>query len=220
MSAWILLVYRVPTEPASGRVSVWRHLKRMGGLYLQQCVCLFPARPEIAQELETRAAAISELGGDYTIFDIPALRPGDEERIVATFRELRNKDYAEIIEECETKFVKEIEFEHFRQNYSYAESEEIRQDLDKIRRWHKRVVDRDWFDADRRAEAEQWISRCSDLLAEFEQEVYRRQSADVAGAFDLDLTPLGARSASRRDVPPSVDENDPVAEGEEEDVDA
>lgn len=193
MSAWILLVYRVPTEPASGRVSVWRHLKRMGGLYLQQCVCLFPARNEIAQELEVRAAAISDLGGDYTIFDIPALRPGDEERIITTFRDLRNKDYAEIIEECETRFVKEIEFEHFRQNYSYAESEEIRQDLEKIRRWQQRVIERDWFGADRREEAEAWITRCGDLLAEFEQEVYRRQSADVSGVFDLDLAPLGAR---------------------------
>lgn len=188
----MLLVYRVPTEPASGRVSVWRHLKRMGGLYLQQCVCLFPARAEIAQELEVRAAAISELGGDSTIFDIPALRPGDEERIIATFRELRNKDYAEIIEECETKFVKEIEFEHFRQNYSYAESEEIRQDLDKIRRWQTRVIERDWFGADRREEAEAWINRCSELLAAYEQEVYRRQSTDVEGAFDLDLAPFGA----------------------------
>lgn len=206
MSAWVLLVYRVPTEPASGRVSVWRHLKRMGGLYLQQCVCLFPALPDILRELDERAAAINELGGDYTLFDIPRLRPGDEERVIATFRDLRNKDYAEIIEECETKFVKEIEFEHFRQNYSYAESEEIRQDLDKIRRWQRRVIERDWFNADRRDEAEAWIVRCTDLLADYEQEVYRRQSVDVGGAFDLDLAPLGAPlDAGETTTPPDVE---------------
>ena len=83
LSGWILLVDRVPTEPASGRVSVWRRLKRMGG--------------------------------DFMLFDIPALRPGGEEQIIATFRDLRNKDCAEIIEECETNFVKEIEFKRFRQ---------------------------------------------------------------------------------------------------------
>src|SRR4051812_46704411 len=176
LNGWILLIYRVPTEPASRRVSIWRQLKRMGGLYLQQCACIFPSRPEVVQELEQRATAIKEWGGDYTLFDIPALRPGDEERIIGTFRDLRSKEYAEIIEECETKFVKEIEFEHFRQNYSYAETEEIRQDLDKIRRWHKSVVDRDWFGADKRGETEAWIERCAALLADFEQEVYRRQS--------------------------------------------
>lgn len=178
MSGWTVLVYRVPTEPASRRVSIWRQLKRMGALYLQQCVCILPAREDLAAEVAARTAAIKEMGGDYTVFDVPVLRPGDEEKIVAVFRELRNKEYAEIIEECETKFLKEIEFEHFRQNYSYAETEEIRQDLDKIRRWYKRVVDRDWFGADRRGEVEAWIERCAGLLAEFEQEVYRRHSRD------------------------------------------
>src|SRR3954470_14888058 len=153
--------------------SIASQLKRMGGLYLQQCACMFPSRPEVVQELEQRATAIKEWGGDYTLFDIPALRPGDEERIIGTFRDLRSKEYAEIIEECETKFVKEIEFEHFRQNYSYAETEEIRQDLEKIKRWFRRVVERDWFASERREDVERWIARCSDLMAEFEQEVYR-----------------------------------------------
>jgi DNA-binding transcriptional regulator PaaX len=40
---WHLLIYRMPTEPASKRVSVWRDLHRLGALYLQQCVCVLPA---------------------------------------------------------------------------------------------------------------------------------------------------------------------------------
>ncbi len=190
MTEWTLLVYRVPTEPASRRVAIWRHLKRMGGLYLQQCVCLFPARADVLAELELRAAEIRDSGGEVTLFDIPHLRPGDEEQVITTFRDLRNKDYAEIIEECETRFVKEIEFEHFRQNYSYAESEEIRQDLDKIQRWFQRVIDRDWFAASRRSECEAAIARCTHLLADFEQEVYRHQDAALGREFDLDLAPL------------------------------
>jgi len=192
----------------------------MGVLYLQQCACMFPARPEVVQELKQRAAAIKEWGGDYTLFDIPALRPGDEERIIGTFRDLRSKEYAEIIEECETKFVKEIEFEHFRQNYSYAETEEIRQDLDKIRRWHKSVVDRDWFGADKRGETEAWIERCAALLADFEQEVYRRQSGDLDDGFDLDLRPqveMPGPVASADDLEP--DEPEDIGEGEMDEQD-
>jgi hypothetical protein len=192
VAGWTLLVYRVPTEPASRRVTVWRQLKRMGALYIQQCVCLLPARAELEAELNRRAAGIRELGGDYTLFDIPQLRPGDEERVTGLFRELRNKEYDEIIEECETKFLKEIEFERFRENYTYAETEEIRQDLDKIRRWFKRVAERDWFGADRRPLAEEWIMRCDELLDGFEQEVYQRQSHDVTN--EIDLGPLRAMS--------------------------
>ncbi|HTD78364.1 MAG TPA: Chromate resistance protein ChrB, partial [Chloroflexota bacterium] len=176
--SWRVLIYRVPTEPASKRVAVWRDLKRLGALYLQQCVCIFPAIPTLTAEVDEVAAKIPALGGETFLLEVPRLHPEDEARIVEAFRAQRTNEYAEIIEECETKFVKEIEFEHFRQNYTFEEAEEIEQDLDKIRRWFDRVRDRDWFEADRRDEVEAWLSRCQALLSGFEEEVYRRQSAD------------------------------------------
>ena len=33
------------------RVQVWRKLRSLGALYLQQSVCLLPARPEVAREV-------------------------------------------------------------------------------------------------------------------------------------------------------------------------
>lgn len=190
-AGWRLLVYRVPTEPASRRVGVWRDLKRLGALYLQQCVCIVPQRAPIAGELERIAAKMPDLGGEYTLFDVPALRPSDEARIIEAFRTLRNKEYAEIVEECETKFVKEIEFEHFRQNYTFEEAEEIGQDLEKIRRWFARIIERDWFAAAGRSAVEGWIVRCQALLDAFEQEVYRRRGDD-AGAPDSPTLTNGA----------------------------
>jgi hypothetical protein len=118
------------------------------------------------------------LGGETFLLDVPRLQPEDETRIIEAFREQRASEYAEIIEECETKFVKEIEFERFRQNYTFEEAEEIEQDLEKIRRWFERVKDRDWFKANRRDEVESWLARCQGMLARFEEDVYRHQSAD------------------------------------------
>jgi len=182
---WLVLVYRVPSEPASRRVAIWRELKRMGALYLQQCVCILPDLLGIAGELERVTTKIEGMSGEHTLFEVPRLRPEAETRIVAAFRALRDKEYAEIVEECETKFVKEIDFEHFRENYTFEEAEEIAQDLDKIRRWFASVRDRDWFGADRSSEVEEWLVRCQLLLAGFEEEVYRRtgseDSLDLAG---------------------------------------
>ena len=175
---WILVVYRVPTEPASRRVTIWRDLKRLGALYLQQCVCILPRRDPVQEELSRIIAKIPTLGGEYTRFDIPQLPAADEAKIITAFRTLRDKEYAEIVEECETKFVKEIEFEHFRQNYTFEEAEEIGQDLEKIRRWYGRVVERDWFAAPGRAAVEDRIARCQELLNDFEQTVYRRNGDD------------------------------------------
>ncbi|HET8523270.1 MAG TPA: Chromate resistance protein ChrB [Thermomicrobiales bacterium] len=181
-NGWVVLVYRVPTEPARKRVAIWRELKRIGAFYLQQCVCAMPNRPELLDELDRITARITEMGGDATIFDVPALRPGDDDKLVTAVRELRDKEYAEIVEECETKFVKEIEFEHFRRNYTYEEAEEIRQDLDKIKRWFASIVARDWFGADGRQTVEDWIDRCEELLADFEDTVYRHSGDDTAAA--------------------------------------
>jgi len=177
---WWLVVYRVPSEPASRRVAVWRDLKRIGALYLQQCVCILPQSAELGEELVPILAKIGTLGGEYIRFDIPHLDAADEQRIIQAFRKLRSNEYAEIIEECETKFVREIEFEHFRKNYTFEEAEEIAQDLDKIRRWYGRIQSRDWFGADRAQEVADWLERCQDLLVGFEEAVYRQQPSDVS----------------------------------------
>jgi hypothetical protein len=173
-----VLIYRVPTEPASKRVAIWRDLKRMGALYLQQCVCIVPDRAGAREELEQIAAKIPGLGGESILLEVPRLAPEDEARIIQSFRAERANEYGEIVEECETKFQKEVEFEHFRQNYTFEEAEEIGQDLEKIRRWFERVKERDWFRADRRDEVESWLVRCQELLAGFEEEVYRRSGSD------------------------------------------
>jgi hypothetical protein len=174
---WWVLVYRVPSEPASKRVGLWRDLKRTGALYLQQCVCILPDLGRNGEDLERILAKIPALGGEAIRFVVPRLDPTDQARIIQGFRDQRTSEYAEIIEECETKFTKEIEFEHFRQNYTFAEAEEIEQDLDKIRRWYERVRGRDWFQADRADEVERWLERCQELLNGFTEEVYRRQEA-------------------------------------------
>jgi hypothetical protein len=167
--SWRVLIYRVPTEPASKRVAVWRDLKRLGALYLQQCACIFPDVPEVTEQVNEITAKIPTLGGETFLLEVPKLQPEDETRIIESFRAQRTSEYAEIIEECETKFVKEIE-----------------QDLDKIRRWFERVLERDWFKADRGDEVEAWLARCQGLLAKFEEEVYRRNGSDGPPAESAD----------------------------------
>src|SRR5215467_15638038 len=87
--SWRVLVYRVPTEPASKRVAVWRDLKRLGALYLQQCVCIFPDLPGIAADVQQVADKIPTLGGETFLFEVPRLQSDDEARIIAAFRAQR-----------------------------------------------------------------------------------------------------------------------------------
>jgi hypothetical protein len=175
---WLLLVYRVPSEPSNNRVSVWRELKRMGALYLQQCVCILPAFPRSEQGIEAVKRRIESLGGTHMVFRVPHAEETEAQHLVDGFRQLSAKEYDEIIEECQTKFAKEVEFERFRKNFTYEEAEEIREDLEKIRRWYGRVVQRDWFDAGKREDVEAELAKCERLLEDFEEEVYHHAGED------------------------------------------
>ncbi|HEX9866145.1 MAG TPA: Chromate resistance protein ChrB [Acidimicrobiia bacterium] len=171
---WLLLAYKVPSEPSSHRIGIWRELKRLGAYYPQQAVCILPGRQAIREQVAAIRDRIAAMDGTDTYLEIPSL-PGDQDAaLVEAFLELAAKEYAEIVEECESKFVKEIEFERFRDNYTFEEAEEIRQDLDKIRRWYDDVTARDWFDSPTREEAAGWVKRCEALLDAFEADVYAR----------------------------------------------
>ena len=175
---WFVLVYRVPSESSRARVAVWRDLKRLGALYLQQAVCILPRLGSAADDLAKVRARIVELDGSCTWFEVDALPDGQDDEIVERFRSLAAREYAEIVEECDTKFAKEIEFERFRENYTFEEAEEIRQDLEKLRRWLERVEARDWIGADGRDVARARVAECEVLLEQFEADVYERTVSD------------------------------------------
>jgi len=174
---WLLLIYRVPSESSRARVAVWRDLKRLGGLYVQQAVCVLPDRDDVRENLQRVRERIDELGGSDIFITLTDVEPEVRRTFVDGLREQSGKEYAEIVEECETKFFKEIEFERFRGNYTFEEAEEIRQDLEKLRRWLERVEARDWMDADGRDVARRRVAECESLLEAFEADVYDRNAA-------------------------------------------
>jgi DNA-binding transcriptional regulator PaaX len=186
-AGWLLLVYRVPSEPSHKRVAVWRDLKRIGALYLQQCVCIVPRRRALRTALTGVRGKIATLGGTSNLFEIPRVSAEDEAALITGFRDLITKQYAEIVEECATKFVKEIEFERFRENYSFAEAEEIAHDLEKLRVWFARVQAQDWFGAPGRDDVATWIQRCAQMLEEFYNEVHARAMAHASGPDAAEL---------------------------------
>jgi hypothetical protein len=197
---YTLLIYQVPSQPSGARVAVWRELKKMGALYLQQSVCILPEIESLLITLQKITERIAEQGGNYHLLPINSLPEDEEEKIIDGFIAQSNLQYDEIIENCDVNFSKEIEFETFRQNFTYAEAEEIGQELDKIRRWYDRVVERDWFGAARREEAQNSIARCARQLEEFEEKVFLKQEADESGdrPVEEDKKRLYPRRVERR----------------------
>lgn len=179
-SAFLVLVYRVPVKPTANRVYVWRVLKKLGAVYLQQSVCVFPLSGRMLRELRPVLSKIEASAGEYHLLPLRRLEPQEEAKLVAQFVEQATRHYAEIVENCEVNFAKEIEFETFRENFTYEEAEEIRTEYDKMEAWYERVSERDWFGAPNRDEARAWLNRSAKMLDDFEARVYAQEEGTAA----------------------------------------
>jgi hypothetical protein len=81
---WLLLVYRIPREPTAPRVAVWRKLKRLGAILLNDAAWVLPAREATREQFRWLAAEIEEAGGNAVVWDA-RLAVGQEEDIVEQF---------------------------------------------------------------------------------------------------------------------------------------
>ena len=170
-----LLVYRMPPKPTAGRVAVWRQLKKIGAIYLQQSVCVFPAKPEVRRDLAPILERIVDAAGEFHMLPLRQLDATEERKLILQFQDQTSNHYQEIIENCEVNFTKEIEFETFRKNFTYEEAEEIRAEFEKIGAWFDRVRRRDWFGSPNMNQAKEWLERCEKMLEEFEARVFAVQ---------------------------------------------
>jgi hypothetical protein len=186
---FVVLVYRLPQKPTANRVAVWRQLKKIGGVYLQQSVTAFPQNARVTRDMRPLLEKIQQSGGDFHLLPLRKLPTGEEEKLVSLFVQQSSRHYEEIIENCEVNFTKEIEFETFRRNFSYEEAEEIRAEYDKIVSWFGRVAERDWFGAPNQGKAREWLEKCRELLEGFEAKVYD-QAKETGESADHSLPGL------------------------------
>jgi hypothetical protein len=134
--------------------------------------------PGVRRDLDAVLERIDEKDGSYHLLPLRKLSPEEEQKVVDLFNDQASKHYLEIVEDCEVNFTKEIEFEHFRENYTYEEAEEIRMEFEKICTWFDKVQERDWFGAPNAGEARDWLRRCESMLEEFEGKVFELQGSD------------------------------------------
>jgi hypothetical protein len=85
MPLWVVLVYKIPREPAASRVYVWRKLKRLGALLVHDAVWLLPDTPWTREQFQWLAVEIRELGGEALMWESRMVLPGQDEALVQQF---------------------------------------------------------------------------------------------------------------------------------------
>lgn len=171
-TTWIVLVYRVPSEPTRLRATVWRRLKALGAIYLQNSVAALPDDVASERALRKLRHEILELGGTAALLRSEVLA-GDA-GIVSAFQDARTDEYEEIIDRCQG-FLRELEKEYTESHFSYAELEENEVDYTKLVNWLEKVQTRDRFGAPKRTEAEEAVASCAAALEEYAARVYAEE---------------------------------------------
>jgi hypothetical protein len=97
---WVLLVYRLPREPSRHRVAVWRKLRDLGALYLQDGVAVLPEDAVTREQLEWLQLRVREAGGDATLWEARTGTVAEEAGLVEDFRHSREEAYRAIIAEA------------------------------------------------------------------------------------------------------------------------
>ena len=98
---WLILIYRLPREPSRPRVAVWRKLKDLGALYLQDGVAALPEDAVTREQLEWLQLRILEAEGEATLWEGQPNTLAENNRLVAAFRTSREEAYQSIIARAE-----------------------------------------------------------------------------------------------------------------------
>ena len=168
---WLLLTYKVPSEPATKRIALWRGLKGMGAIYLQNGVCLLPKTDDHIRRLKMLANDVSGMGGESVILETVALDRAQEDKVVSRFKADRDEQYREFLGRCadfEAEIAKEIAINKF----TYAELEEEDTDLKKLQGWLGKIKKLDFYGGTLAEEAATRLKSCEVLLDSYAQQVF------------------------------------------------
>jgi hypothetical protein len=172
-AGWLLLIYRVPPEPTRLRSTVWRRIKSLGAIYLQNSVAALPASPAAERSFRKLRKEITDMSGTAMLISAAVL--AGEADVRSAFQAARNDEYAEIADKCED-FLRQVQKEYDENHFTYAELEENEVDLVKLRNWLAKIAERDVFGAEGHELAARAIESCEQSLEAYAARVYAEEA--------------------------------------------
>lgn len=103
MRKWLLLTYKIPREPTSSRVYVWRKLKQLAAVAIQDAVWVLPKTPRTQEQLQWLASEITELGGEAVLWEADQLYATQGVDLDQQFTEPLIAEYKAICDELKKK---------------------------------------------------------------------------------------------------------------------
>ncbi len=103
MADWLLLHYNISAKPSARRVYIWRKLKRLGAVLLQNAIWILPDTPRTAEQFQWLVTEIQEMKGDALLWRSNLVLGIQEDILVKQFVEQADGEYAELLKKLNRK---------------------------------------------------------------------------------------------------------------------
>lgn len=171
--SWLVLVLRLPREPARHRVACWRELRKAGAVPLAAGTWALPDLPVVGDVVERVAALVARAEGELVRLRATGWADADEDAMAAMFSAARDEEWRELVADG-AAYLAELAKEHRTEKYTLAELEEEEQSLDRLRRWYRDIRARDLLASTGHQEADARLKECVAAFDEFAEAVYAR----------------------------------------------
>lgn len=172
------MTYKVPADRTAQRVAVWRKIKSLGAVYLQNGVCLLPKSDDHLRRLKLLENDITGMGGEAILLEAVSLDEAQQGKVVSRFNSERDQAYSEFLERCEG-FEDEISRESAAGKFTYAELEENDEDLKKLRAWLAKIQVLDFCGASLAQTCVKKLKTCEARLEQFTKDVFDAQDENT-----------------------------------------
>jgi len=95
---WVFLTYRVPREPSTPRITLWRRLRRLGAVQVIDGVAALPLDARTREQFEWLADEVADAGGEASIWLAETATAAQERQLIKQLTAARAEEYRALID--------------------------------------------------------------------------------------------------------------------------
>jgi hypothetical protein len=141
---WVLLAYRIPREPSTPRIAVWRRLRQLGAVQLGDGLAALPLDDRTREHFDWLAQFVEDASGEASVWVAEPTTARQHRELTGRMRSAVAADYRKVIEAAES--------------VSSADAVRRRRTVLRLRRTLARIGARDFFTPPERRRAERAVA--------------------------------------------------------------